>query len=219
MSSPVPSPRQPKKVLRLGPLYRSGGTATPEAERLTNSINQIMRQTRSPFGELRKFDNAEVVELEKSLRELETRLGEHEQANHALQGQLAERERDLWETEALLKAREEVLQAERKRASALAKAASATAGPSTEEIKAYEKLKAELDAQEETLKEAKAQLREREEFLEEAENQLMMKMAAQQEKEVELEQREEDWRNREKKFRQEAGLPPLPEKQEPRETA
>lgn len=219
MSSPFPSPRQPKKVLRLGPLYPASGKATAEAERVTNSINQIMRQTRTPFGELKKLDNAEVAELETALRELEKRLVENEQANQALHGQLAERERDLWETEALLKAREEVLQAERKRASALAKAASAPAGPSTEEVRAYEKLKAELDAQEETLKQAKAELRDREQFLEEAENQLMAKMAAQQEKEVELEQREEDLRSREKKFRQEAGLPPLPEKQEPREEA
>jgi len=205
--------------LRLGPLRSGGGEVTPQAEKVAQSINQIMRQTRTPFGEPRMLKTDEVAELQKSLRELEVQLMEHEQANQALQSQLAERERDLWETEALLKAREEVLLAERKRATALPKTASAHAGPTPEELKAHEKLKAELDAQVESLKEAKAQLREREQFLEDAETQLMSKMAAQQEKEVELEQREEDLRSREKRFRQDAGLPPLPVKQEPMEKA
>ena len=215
MNKPVTNPHQPKRVLRLGPLRPGGGEVTPEAAKVAHSINTIIKHTRTPFGEPRTLKTDEVAELQSALRELEAQLMEHEQANQMLQGQLAERARDLWETEALLKAREEVLQAERQRA----KPANAATGPTAEEVKAHEKLKAELDAQEESLKEAKAQMREREQFLEDAETQLMSKMAAQQEKEVELEQREEDLRNRERKFRQEAGLPPLPTKEEPREKA
>jgi DNA repair exonuclease SbcCD ATPase subunit len=192
---------------------------TPEAAKVAETINEIVRQTRTPFGEPRKLEQGQVAELEKALRELEAQLVSHEQANVALQTQLAERERDLWETEALLKAREEILRVERKRTETTVPFAGAAPHQAAEEMKAHLKLKAELDAQEESLKVAKEELREREQFLEDAENQLMGKMAAQQEKEVELEQREEDLLNREKKFRQEAGLPPLVTKQEPMEKA
>jgi len=148
------------------------------------------------------------------LRDLEAQLVARDMTMHALETKLAERERQLWETEALLQAREAVLTAERTRP-----AAGASAGPSSAELKAYEKLKAQVDAQELALKEAKDQLREREKFLEDSEAQLMEKMAAQQEKETELEQREDDLRTRERQFRQQAGLPPVVVKKEPMEKA
>jgi chromosome segregation ATPase len=174
---------------------------TPEAAKVAESINEIVRQTRTPFGEPRKLEQSQVAELETSLRNLEAQLLAHEQANLALQGQLAERERELWEMEALLKAREELLRVERKRVTATPFASATGSAALAEEVKACETLKAELDAQEESLKQAKEQLHEREQFLAEAESHVAAKMA-------ELDQREADLHEREQKFRREAGLPP-----------
>ena len=55
-------------------------------------------------------------------------------------------------------------------------------------------MRATLEQQEATLKEAKHAMREREMFLDESEAKLFTKVQAQQEKESELEQREEDLR-------------------------
>lgn len=158
------------------------------------SINAIMAATRAPWGELRALDSKQVSELEKALRQLEGKLDEREHAMEEILARLAERERALAETETLLAAREKVILA-----------AGRTGGApaiSKEEQTALELLKEELERQAESLKEQKAALKERELFVQENEAKLFDKMQAQQEREVELEQKADDLRAREKRLRE-----------------
>ncbi len=98
------------------------------------------------------------------------------------------------ESESVVKAREKVEEASSQDASTGKTELSADAQ------EALEKLKAELDSQEEAIKEAKAMFIEREEFLETSENTLFEKVMAQQERETELEQLSEDLDQREQKL-------------------
>jgi len=150
------------------------------------SINAIMASTRAPWGELRPLDSQQVGELQKALHQLEAKLDEREHAMEEIVARLAERERELAETEALLGAREQVIVAARRTA--------ASPSLSQEEQSALEQLKAELERQEASLKEQKAALKERETFVQENEVKLFDKMQAQQEREVELEQKTDDLR-------------------------
>jgi hypothetical protein len=71
------------------------------------------------------------------------------------------------------------------------------AGPTVDfkEAAALHQLKLELQRQQELLQRLTAELREREAFVEECEARLADKMQQQQEREIELEQREEDLQN------------------------
>lgn len=101
------------------------------------------------------------------------------------ENKLGDRERELAEAEALLKARAQLIEAAHK--------STPTDGAiSKEQEEALHKLKSELDRQEQTIKEQRQALKEREEFLDQSETSLFEKMQAQQEKETELEQKAED---------------------------
>ena len=132
-----------------------------------------MSQSRAPWGGSPALSGSQVEELQKALRALEAKVGEREMA--------------LAETEALLQAREKVIDAMRKQP---APETGSTANP--EELAALGKLKEELDKQEASIKEQRQALKEREEFLEQSEAALFEKMQAQQEQETELEQKTED---------------------------
>lgn len=135
--------------------------------------------TRTPFADAQNRD------LARSLQDLEMKLAERERVVEDREIKLAERERDLAEGEALLRHHEALLAASRR-------TPAARAGLSEEERFALVNLKAELDRQEAQLREMRESLRLREEFIQESEAKLFQKVQLQQEKETELEQREED---------------------------
>ncbi|MGA3007532.1 MAG: hypothetical protein ABSE59_06535 [Opitutaceae bacterium] len=201
-------PARAKSELSLALPRRQGGTRAPEiaaaSAEARKSINAIISVTRTPWGEARLLDSAQVGELEKSLRELEQKLVGREREIAELEVALASRERDMAESEALLLAREKLVDIARKNSHTPGSRAA-----TKEEQVALEHLRAELLRQENTLKEAKKSQREREQFLDESESKLFEKVQAQQEKETELDQREEELRAREKRLRErEAAVDP-----------
>ncbi len=110
--------------------------------------------------------------------------------------------RDIFESEAVSEAKEQLNEAE------VQSDGESSAGMSEEAQEALEKLREELEVQENAVKEAKAMMQEREEFLEASENTLFEKVMAQQEKETELEQLTDDLSKREKALEEkEAALP------------
>jgi hypothetical protein len=174
---------------------------SPDSVETRKSINAIMAATRAPWGEQRTLDTQQVAELQKSLRLLQAKLEERERAVTETAVRLAEQEREIAETSALLAAREKVFVA--------AKGASRAPTLSKEEQSAVELLKAELERQAVSLNEQKAALKEREAFIEENEAKLFEKMQAQQEQEVEQEQKLDDLQAMEKRLRErEAALDP-----------
>jgi uncharacterized protein (DUF3084 family) len=159
------------------------------------SINALFSVSRTPFSGSKPPESAKLVELERTLRQLELSLAERERVIADTEMRLVERERDVAEMEALLLAREQLI--------------AASHHPSTtqreislEEKQALEHLRAELERQEAHLKEQKQFVREREQFLDESETKLFEKVQAQQDKENELEQREEDLRARDRRVRE-----------------
>jgi chromosome segregation ATPase len=119
-------------------------------------------------------------------RQLESALAERERAIGDAEARLMERTRDLDELDALLRAREALLASTKLRHAGNRKVVTAR------EAEAVKNLKAELDRQEVSVREAREALRAREKYLEECETRLFEKVQQQQEKESELEQREED---------------------------
>lgn len=119
-------------------------------------------------------------------RQLESALAERERAIGDAEARLMERTRDLDEMDALLRAREALLASTKLRHSGNRKVVTAR------EAEAIKNLKTELDKQEASVREAREALRAREKYLEECEARLFEKVQQQQEKETELEQREED---------------------------
>jgi hypothetical protein len=136
------------------------------------------------------------AELERSLRQLQLLLAERERVVVEAEARLVERDRDIAEAEALLIAREKLAAASAVRRNGPAPVMSA------QEKEALEQMKAALDKQEVTIQEARQGIKEREQFLEESETRLFAKVQTQQEKEIELEQREEDLQIRERQFRE-----------------
>lgn len=135
-----------------------------------------------------------LAEFERSLRQLQIQLAERERVAIETDAKLAERERDIAEAEALLIAREKLVAASRRAGPAPAMTA--------QEKEALEQMRAALDKQEATIQEARQSIKEREQFLEESETKLFAKVTAQQEQEIELEQREEDLLIRERQLRE-----------------
>jgi len=155
------------------------------------SIRKIVSATRPGAGRT-PADDARIAELERSLRQLELKLVERERIVQEKEARLNEHERELAEAEALLAAREQLVAASRK---------STPIHVSPEERAALEGLRAELERQEAALKDAQAAMREREQFVEESETRLFEKVQAEQEREIELDQREEDIKTRRRKDR------------------
>ena len=139
-----------------------------------------------------------MAEMERNLRRLEARLEQRERELVDQESWISERERELAENEALATAREAMLAASRKGQS------SPRLGATAEEQRAFERLRQELDRRENSLRELRLALTEREKFLDESEARLLRKVQLQQEKESELEQREEELVARERKQREAA---------------
>jgi chromosome segregation ATPase len=156
------------------------------------SIRAIVSATRPPIGAFSAAEDARAAELESTLRQLELKLVERERSGQERESRLKEYERELAEAEALLAAREQLVAASRK---------STPVHVSPEEKAALEGLRAELERQEAALKESQESLRERELFMEESETRLFEKVQNQQEREIELDQREEDLKSGIRKFR------------------
>ncbi len=184
-TAPVRPPRG-----RIGSL-RQVQDATEAAAEARRSIGVIISHTRTPWGDVGILSRAQVEELERVIRLLEIRLDERELALSAAEAKLVDQNRNLAEAEALLAAREELLTATRGKAAAETPSSSIF---STDEIEALRKLKVELERQAESLTVARAELKTREEFIERSEAALMEKMQTQQEREIELEQLEENLR-------------------------
>ena len=202
-SAPLPPPSGPKPLAlqrRVSPLQRAqeANQASAEARR---SIDAIMAVSRAPWGGVpAAMPGDKVAELEKALRALEAKLAERDIAVAEAEHRLADRERELAEMEALQQAREQV------RVSARRQPASG-GQMSKEQTEALQKLKEELDRQEQSLREQREGLKEREDFLEQSETTLFSKMQQQQERETEIEQLEEEMH---RKMRQLGLLPPEP---------
>jgi hypothetical protein len=157
------------------------------------SIRAIVSATRPPIGVRTAAEDGRIAELERSMRQLELKLAERERIVQERESRLKEYERELAEAEALLAAREQLVAASRK---------STPVNVSPEEKAALEGLRAELERQEAALKEAQNGLREREQFMEESETRLFEKVQNQQEREIELDQREDDLKAHIRKIRE-----------------
>ena len=207
--SPIYSPSGPSLVLPKR-VY-SGGAPTVRSPRLP--AQPPMQPTRDPFAidarrqlaqvlaliraaeELEPPSPVQVVdeqneELARSLQQLEQGLAERERAVQERELRLSEHERDQAEADVLLQHREALVAACKRMPVVRMKI-------SEEERQALLNLKVELDRQEAVLKENQEALRQREKFIEDSERRLFEKVQDQQEKETELEQREEDLRLRE----------------------
>jgi hypothetical protein len=203
---PPPRPRDPAASLSLP--RRRAKSARPTFDALDasaaarESINALVAAGGRSLGDETYLAPSKLIELERTLRLLEQTLAERERVISETETRLGDRERDINEMEALLLAREQLITATRKPMQAAAEI-------SPEEKTALEHLRAELERQEATLKEAKEAVRDRERFLDDSETKLFEKVQAQQEKENELEQREEDLRARYRRVRErEAALDP-----------
>lgn len=202
---PPPKPRDTAVKLSL-PRRRSMGRQPSDvidaSAAARESINALFSASHTPFPPRKSPEAAKLLELERTLRQLELSLAERERVIAEAETRLAERERDVAEGEALLLAREQLLAASHRPVAPRAEI-------SLEEKQALEALRAELERQEQHLKEQKHFVREREQFLDESEAKLFEKVQAQQDKENELEQREEDLRARDRRLRErEASIDP-----------
>ena len=205
MSDPVPNQFPPPKpressAAKLS-LPRRRAPARPAYDVIDasaaarDSINALFSASRAPFSTGGKPpESSKLVELERTLRQLEVSLAERERVIAETETRLIERERDVAEAEALLAARERLIQASNRPAK--------PAEISAEEKQALESLRAELERQEAHVKEQKQFIHEREKFLDESETKLFEKVQEQQDKENELEQREEDLRARDRRVRE-----------------
>ncbi len=196
--APVPRPRPAGQVLAL-PRRRPGSgtpfTAIDASVAARESILAVVSETQFP-GDRRSNQAApKLIELERTLKQLEITLTERERVITETESRLGEHERDLAEMEALLFARSQLLNASQK-------PAATGAVVSAEERAALNLVREELDRQEATLKETRAGLAAREQFIDESETKLFEKVQAQQEKEIELDQREEDLRALERRLRE-----------------
>jgi hypothetical protein len=203
---PAPKPRD--AAIKLALPRRRPGSARSSVDVLDasaaarESINALFSTSRTPFSGSKQLEASKLVELERTLRQLELSLAERERVIADTENRLVERERDVAEMEALLFAREQLIAASHHPESVQREI-------SLEEKKALEHLRAELERQEAHLKEQKQFVRERELFLDESENKLFDKVQAQQDKENELEQREEDLLARDRRVRErEAAIDP-----------
>ncbi len=174
-----PPVRIPKRRLSLK-------TAIAAASRADSTI---VKPLMNPLGEFPEIKTGKHQEMEANLLELQADIIIREELLSEKETRLKHRERELNEKEALLEAHRKILQTNTTPTDAASAAASAI---KTEEREAFEALKRELDAQEQSLKEAKKMLHEREAFIEQCENELVEKSMLLTEREARIEQREED---------------------------
>ncbi len=144
------------------------------------------REASSSSGESKKANSHISADVERAAREVDAAFAERERQVVEAEARLADRARDLDEMEALLRARESLIAATRLRDS------KSRIDITPREAAALNQLKEELERQEASLRESREALRQRELYLEQSENRLFAKVQEQQEKEMELEQREEN---------------------------
>ncbi|MET0263287.1 MAG: hypothetical protein ABW223_10345 [Rariglobus sp.] len=190
--SPIYSPSGPSLVLpRRLPTSRSTRQPTPMRDAASLEVRRQISQVLALIRAAEELEppmpavDPQTEELAKSLQQLELKLGERERAVEEREFRIADRERDQAEAEVLLQHHEALIAAARRMP---------VVRPvvSEEERTALANLKRELDRQDALLREGREALREREKFVEECENRLCQKVQQQQEKETELEQREEE---------------------------
>src|SRR5690606_6528139 len=145
---PAPKPRDTSVKLVL-PRRRPAASRTSSevidaSAAARESINALFSATRTPFSGHKAPESAKLVELERTLRQLEVSLAERERVVAETENRLVERERDVAEMEALLLAREQLIAASHQPATARE--------ISLEEKKALEQLREELRRQEAHLK-------------------------------------------------------------------
>jgi hypothetical protein len=213
--SPIYAPTGPSLVLPRRTYPARGSKQAAVAREATPDLD-LRRQLGQLLALIRAADLVEPAvhpadtqneEVARSLQQLELRLAERERAVQERELRADDRERDMAEAEVLLRHREALLAASRR-------TPSNRAAISDEERAALLKLRAELERQEALIRESREALRDREKFIAESEDCLFAKVQSQQEKETELEQREEELRAKERAFAQRTGLG-LPEKAEP----
>ncbi len=150
---------------------------TAEAQKTISAIRSAA--TQQPWhtaSSSSPIPDPKVIELEKALKQLATKLDEKQRSLDDLEFRLSERDREVAEVENLLRARESVLEAKVEQAQVAAR-------PMGEaELAAMQKLKAEIERQQATLQEQRLAIKEREAFLDESETKLFEKVQAQQEK-------------------------------------
>ena len=135
-----PIRRKPNLSLKLG-----GGPPSEFSQRSKKKIVAIISKTRTPWATGVTLTNNDLDELEKSLYELQSELANREKDLRMAEMKLIDREYEVSEAEALLKARDQLVEARTKESAAPFTAP--TISKETQE--ALERLKQELDAQEE----------------------------------------------------------------------
>ncbi len=148
-------------------------------------ISEVIRKSRAPFQYARRLTPREMDELENSLRELEAQLLARELEINRREAAVAELERDALETQALLKAKDSLVNA---RMLEVARQLEGTSGLPPTERRALDELEQRLAERERALVVARQEIKAREAFLEHAENTLFEKTMQQQEREAALEQ-------------------------------
>src|SRR5262245_39989040 len=138
---PPPRPRDQAVSLSLprrrAKAARSTFDALDASAAARESINAIVAASTGPSTEAAPVPE-KLIELERTLRQLEQSLAERERAISEMETRIADRQRDIDEMEALLLAREQLMTASRK-------PAHAQAGVSPEETAALQTLRAELE--------------------------------------------------------------------------
>jgi len=195
----VPAPAPPstasnasnaKKAISLRDRIHSRKAIVSESH---NTIKDIVRKTRTPWGGEVPLGKDDISQLEKALAKVQRELQDREMLLEQALTKLDNREHDLKRMEDLLAAKEKVL------AESSVKPTGETASP--QQLQAMQRLKEEIDRRELELKEMQVAITERETFLEESENTLFDKMQSQQERETELDQREAELQAREAKLK------------------
>ncbi len=176
---PPPPARQPKRRLSLK-------TAIAAASR---SGSEIGKPLIHPLGESPSSQTGKQQEMEANLLELQADIIIREGLLNEKETLLQNRERELNERAALLEAHRKVFETRQTPASANDSEPNQI---STEERDAFDALKRELTAQEQSLKNAQKILQEREAFIEQCENELVEKSMLLTEREARIEQKEED---------------------------
>ncbi|MFP4070041.1 MAG: hypothetical protein ACLFVC_07660 [Opitutales bacterium] len=156
----------------------------------TKKDSAVHKPLIDPMGEFPKFQHASMPEMEARLLELQADVINREELIAERERKLQFRERELNEREALLEAQRNVLAS---RGATHPHASSESAEDESMEMDALRKLKAELEAQETSIKEAREMIREREDYIEKCENDLVEKSMMLTEREARVEQREEDY--------------------------
>jgi len=181
---PPPPIREEKRRLSLR-------TAIAAATKFDSTIavpSQKTETTQAPSVTKTDSQSATDQDLQTNLLELQADIIIREDQLNEKAAQLSNRERELNEKCALLEAHRKVVESRQSR-----RDVGTGGGIDSNERKAFEALKRELDAQEISLKTAKAMLQEREAFIEKCENDLVEKSMLLTEREARIEQREEDF--------------------------